>query len=54
MRYSALRLLWNGLRGNRDWKPAWRQPDPKLHYDIVIVITWPRGGSLYHLQFVAE
>ena len=27
--YSALALLKNALTGNRDWKPAWRKPEPK-------------------------
>ena len=37
MRYSALSLLWHGLRSNRYWPRAWRAPEPKPHYDIVIV-----------------
>ncbi|PPZ64679.1 sarcosine oxidase subunit beta, partial [Neisseria gonorrhoeae] len=37
MRYSALSLLLNGLRGNKAWSPAWRQPEPKPHYDVIIV-----------------
>ena len=37
MRYSALNVLWQGLTGNRGWKPVWREPDPKPEYDIVIV-----------------
>ena len=27
--YSAFSLLANALKGNKDWKPAWRKPDPK-------------------------
>ena len=34
--YSALALLRNALSGNRDWKPAWRKPDPKASYDVII------------------
>jgi sarcosine oxidase subunit beta len=37
MRYSALSLLWQGLRGNRHWSRAWRAPEPKPRYDVVIV-----------------
>ncbi|MEL6679977.1 MAG: FAD-dependent oxidoreductase, partial [Pseudomonadota bacterium] len=37
MRYSALNILREGLRGNTGWKPAWRDPDPKPHYDVVII-----------------
>jgi sarcosine oxidase subunit beta len=35
--YSAYTLLRNALTGNRDWKPAWRKPDPKAGYDVVII-----------------
>jgi sarcosine oxidase subunit beta len=37
MRYSALSLLWHGLGGNRHWPRAWRAPEPKTRYDVVIV-----------------
>ena len=37
MRYSGLNVLAQGLRGNTGWKPAWRDPDPKSEYDIVII-----------------
>ena len=37
MRYSALSLFLNGLRGNAHWSRAWRAPEPKPHYDVVIV-----------------
>ena len=37
MRYSAFSLLKNALNGNKDWKPAWRKPDPKPAYDVVII-----------------
>jgi sarcosine oxidase subunit beta len=37
MRYSGLQVLAQGLKGNRGWKPVWRDPDPKPAYDIVII-----------------
>jgi len=37
MRYSALKILSQGLSGNRGWKPWWREPEPKAAYDVVIV-----------------
>ena len=37
MRYSAAKLFWQGLTGNRGWAPAWRDPEPQREYDIVIV-----------------
>jgi len=36
-RYSALSLFLNGLSGHRHWTRAWRSPDPKPAYDVVIV-----------------
>ena len=35
--YSALRLFRESLRGHRGWERAWREPDPKPAYDVVIV-----------------
>ena len=37
MRYSALTLAWNALRGHRDWTPAWRDAAPKPSYDVIII-----------------
>ena len=37
MGYSGFRVIWEGLRGNRGWQPAWREPAPKSDYDVVIV-----------------
>ncbi|MBC6437638.1 MAG: sarcosine oxidase subunit beta family protein [Rhodobacteraceae bacterium] len=37
MRYSGLQVLAQGLMGNRGWTPAWRDPKPKLAYDILII-----------------
>jgi sarcosine oxidase subunit beta len=37
MRYSGLQVLAQGLTGNRGWRRAWRDPDPKDAYDIVII-----------------
>lgn len=49
MRYSALALLKNGLTGNRGWTPAWRKPDPKPAYDVVIVGGGHGLGAAYYL-----
>src|SRR3984957_5820772 len=37
MQYSAFSLLKNALTGHRHWQPAWREPQPRAHYDAVIV-----------------
>ena len=37
MRYSIWSLINQALTGNRNWTSVWREPEPKSHYDIVIV-----------------
>src|SRR5210317_1319555 len=37
MRFSALRILKEGLTGNKGWSAHWRDPDPQDEYDIVII-----------------
>lgn len=50
MRYSALNILWNGLIGNKSWKPVWRNPEPKPEYDIIIIGGGGHGlSTAYHL-----
>jgi sarcosine oxidase subunit beta len=36
-RYSAFGLLRGALGGQRHWQPAWRDPEPKRSYDIIII-----------------
>lgn len=48
--YSALSLLKNALSGNRDWKPAWRKPDPKPSYDVIVIGGGGHGlATAYYL-----
>ena len=48
--YSALSLLRNAFSGNRDWAPAWRKPDPKPAYDVIIVGGGGHGlATAYYL-----
>ncbi|WP_274628476.1 sarcosine oxidase subunit beta family protein [Arvimicrobium flavum] len=48
--YSAFALLKNALSGNRDWRPAWRKPDPKPTYDVIIVGGGGHGlSTAYYL-----
>lgn len=48
--YSVFSLLRNALNGNKDWKPAWRKPEPKPHYDVVIIGGGGHGlSTAYYL-----
>ena len=35
--YSAFSLLKEGLKGQKGWQQAWRSPQPKPRYDILII-----------------
>jgi sarcosine oxidase subunit beta len=37
LRFSALALLAQALKGNTGWPPMWREPEPRPRYDVVIV-----------------
>ena len=50
MRYSALKILTEGLTGNKGWKPVWREPDPKPEYDIIVIGGGGHGlATAYYL-----
>ncbi len=50
MRYSALSIAINALSGHRNWKPAWRSPEPKSSYDVVIIGGGGHGlATAYYL-----
>ena len=52
-RYSAWAIAKNALRGNQDWTPAWRKPDPKPSYDAIIVGGGGHGlSTAYYLAAV--
>ncbi len=37
MKFSGLKVIGQALTGHKGWKPLWRDPAPKSHYDIVII-----------------
>ena len=50
MSYSGWKVIWQGLTGNTGWKPAWREPDPKASYDVIIVGAGGHGlAAAYYL-----
>ena len=50
MKYSALALLRGALSGQRSWTQAWRSPEPKAAYDVIIVGGGGHGlATAYYL-----
>lgn len=35
--YSVLRLVANNFTGHANWRRAWRDPEPRKNYDVIIV-----------------
>nr|WP_309504356.1 sarcosine oxidase subunit beta family protein [uncultured Roseovarius sp.] len=49
-RYSAFSIFINALRGNTAWGRAWRDPEPKPLYDVLIVGAGGHGlATAYYL-----
>lgn len=48
MRYSGLRVIKEALNGQRGWKPAWRNPEPKPNYDIIVIGGGGHGLATAH------
>ncbi len=50
MRYSALSLVRGALAGHRNWTPAWRSPEPRSSYDVLLIGGGGHGlASAYYL-----
>ncbi|EJL30854.1 sarcosine oxidase subunit beta family protein [Novosphingobium sp. AP12] len=48
--YSGLRVLVEGLRGQKGWQAAWRSPEPKSRYDIILIGAGGHGlATAYYL-----
>ena len=50
MRYSIFSLARQALQGHKGWTPAWRKPEPKSHYNVIIVGGGGHGlATAYYL-----
>lgn len=50
VKFSGLRVLREGLTGNKGWSPHWRNPEPKAEYDAVIIGGGGHGlSTAYYL-----
>ena len=48
MRYSGFQVIKEALTGHKGWGPAWRDPDPASHYDVIIIGGGGHGLATAH------
>ena len=49
-RYSVFNLVRNAISHNRNWREAWRKPDPQREYDAIVVGGGGHGlATAYYL-----
>ena len=50
MRYSVFSLARNALSNHKGWGQAWRSPEPRSHYDVIIIGAGGHGlATAYYL-----
>jgi len=48
--YSGFSLIRHGLTGQRGWKKAWSNPQPRRHYEVIIIGAGGHGlATAYYL-----
>ena len=52
MKYSVWNIFRQGLGGNKDWPAMWRDPEPRQHYDVIIIGAGHGMAAAYYLAKV--